>query len=468
MLVDVHEDKLHSIKKTKSERCSPKVSIGMPVYNGEKYLQQALDSLLSQEYENFELIISDNASTDKTYEICQDFMKTDKRIRLYRNEQNMGGWNFERVFSLASGKYFMWAAHDDLWESTYVSKLVELLEKNPSAVLAVSEIDLIDALGNKQGMFWSQFPTSTVGKSKCERIVYSLDIVYGHLIYGIFRSKVLSKNINFFNDEWPSPLDSFGQDVIFLLKCLGQGDLVIVNEPLFNYRMGGASTKVTYGSVNDIMKHFSVMAGEMFKCFDITGLSTDEILKVQYAILESLKQSIESPYNQMLVKKIIEEPAMHVYEKGKKILCNGDVVNALVEFDKAYHICPDIPELNYARVRCLLQLGKFKEAEEKVKEVLSKCDSDSSKIFAHYNLGSMYERRGDYEKARDRFETVLVLGKDIKSLDGKVLGNAHYHLGCICQSLGESEKAEREFEKCLRLIPDHKKAKENWECLNES
>lgn len=284
----------------------PLVSIGMPVFNEEKFISKAIDSLLRQDFEDFELIISDNASTDRTFEICIEYKNKDQRIKLHRNERNLGAANFERVAKLTSGKYFMFAGGHDLWHPTFISKLLAVLKNDPTAVLAVPAIDLIDALGNKQGMFWSQFPTSTVGKSKCERIVYSLDIVYGHLIYGIFRRKVLVKNINFFNDEWPSPLDSFGQDVIFLLKCLGQGDLVIVNEPLFNYRMGGASTKVAYGSVNDIMKHFSVMAGEMFKCFDISGLSTDEILKVQYAILKSLEKRIGTPYSQLLVEKVVE------------------------------------------------------------------------------------------------------------------------------------------------------------------
>ncbi|MEM4134638.1 MAG: glycosyltransferase, partial [Candidatus Micrarchaeia archaeon] len=80
---------------------NPLVSIGMPVYNGERFIRQALDSLLAQDYENFELIISDNASEDKTPEICLEYAARDKRIRYYRNEKNMGAaWNFKRVFDL--------------------------------------------------------------------------------------------------------------------------------------------------------------------------------------------------------------------------------------------------------------------------------------------------------------------------------------------------------------------------------
>src|SRR6266508_180906 len=99
------------------EREAPLVSIGMPVFNGQRFIRQALDSLLSMDYPNFELIISDNASTDGTAEICQDYAARDRRIRFYRNAKNEGAFgNFARVLALARGNYFMWAAHDDIWE----------------------------------------------------------------------------------------------------------------------------------------------------------------------------------------------------------------------------------------------------------------------------------------------------------------------------------------------------------------
>ena len=86
-----------------------RVSIGLPVYNGEKYLEQALISILSQTYTDFELIISDNASTDRTQAICREYAAKDPRIRYYCNEENLGAApNHNRVFELASGEYFKW------------------------------------------------------------------------------------------------------------------------------------------------------------------------------------------------------------------------------------------------------------------------------------------------------------------------------------------------------------------------
>lgn len=107
----------------------PKISIGMPVYNGEKYIRDALDSLLNQTFTNFELIISDNASSDETERICRDYLDIDPRITYYRQTENIGASaNFDFVLSKAKSSYFMWAAHDDLWEPEFLRCGLDLLE----------------------------------------------------------------------------------------------------------------------------------------------------------------------------------------------------------------------------------------------------------------------------------------------------------------------------------------------------
>ena len=106
----------------------PLVSIGLFVYNGERFIEDALHSILGQTFTDFELIISDNASTDQTGEIAHSYALRDKRIRYYRNEKNMGaGWNVRRVYELATGKYFKQAAVDDLLESDFLRQCVEIL-----------------------------------------------------------------------------------------------------------------------------------------------------------------------------------------------------------------------------------------------------------------------------------------------------------------------------------------------------
>jgi glycosyltransferase involved in cell wall biosynthesis len=132
----------------KVSRRIPKVSVGLPVYNAENYLDDSLSSLLSQSYRDFELIISDNASTDATGEICQGYAVKDRRIIYHRNDRNMGiAWNHNRVFHLSSGEFFMWASHDDLRTTDYISQCVAALEADPFKVLAFSEVENIDEEG---------------------------------------------------------------------------------------------------------------------------------------------------------------------------------------------------------------------------------------------------------------------------------------------------------------------------------
>src|SRR5215510_10355296 len=112
------------------------LSVGLAVYNGEEFLDEAIRSILAQTLTNFELIISDNASTDRTSEICQKYVRIDPRIRYHRNEANIGGANNEnQTFRMARGKYFRWAAHDDVLAPTLLARCVEVLEERPDAVL---------------------------------------------------------------------------------------------------------------------------------------------------------------------------------------------------------------------------------------------------------------------------------------------------------------------------------------------
>jgi glycosyltransferase involved in cell wall biosynthesis len=136
MSKDVSESLANSENKDELKHF-PKVSIGLPVYNGEKFIRRALDSLLAQTFSEFEIIISDNASEDTTREICLEYAKHHRKIRYYRNETNIGAaLNFNRVFELSSkGEYFKWATFDDYWDPMYLKKCVDVLERKPSVVL---------------------------------------------------------------------------------------------------------------------------------------------------------------------------------------------------------------------------------------------------------------------------------------------------------------------------------------------
>jgi glycosyltransferase involved in cell wall biosynthesis len=120
----------------------------MPAYNCERYIARSLESLLAQTYTDFELVISDNASTDATEEVCRRYEKLDSRVRYVRRTENIGGpGNFRYVFSLCSGKYHKWSTADDYWDPAYIAKCVARLDADPATVLCYSKTRLIDADG---------------------------------------------------------------------------------------------------------------------------------------------------------------------------------------------------------------------------------------------------------------------------------------------------------------------------------
>ena len=123
----------------------PLVSVGLPVYNGENFVAEAIESVLAQTLEDFELVISDNASTDATQEICEHYASQDSRVRYHRADVNRGAkWNFPRAFELATGKYFKWAAHDDVLAPTMLEKCVDVMENDPNVVLVMPQTTVID------------------------------------------------------------------------------------------------------------------------------------------------------------------------------------------------------------------------------------------------------------------------------------------------------------------------------------
>lgn len=127
---------------------TPRVSIGLPVYNGEQFLAESIASVLGQTYTDFELIISDNGSTDRTEEICRTFAAQDPRVRYYREAKNRGiSWNFTRAFELSRGELFKWHAHDDICQPTLVERSVEIFDADPAAALCYPRCAIIDEQG---------------------------------------------------------------------------------------------------------------------------------------------------------------------------------------------------------------------------------------------------------------------------------------------------------------------------------
>ena len=126
----------------------PAVSICLPVYNGENYIAAAIESMLAQTFADFELIITDNASTDRTEEICRKFADNDSRVRYHRNERNVGGARNQAIaVQLSRGRYVRLSAHDDKIAPTHLEECVAGLEERPDAVIAFTSIVEINEVG---------------------------------------------------------------------------------------------------------------------------------------------------------------------------------------------------------------------------------------------------------------------------------------------------------------------------------
>ena len=214
----------------------PKVSIGLPVYNGEPYLRGALESLLAQDYPSLEFIISDNASTDGTFDLCCEFAERDARLRLYRNDTNIGSAaNFNRVFELADGPYFTWAAHDDLMHPTYIAKCVRALEDNPGVVLCGCDINFIDETGAALDYPGEYNRLDTSEMTLRERVKSLTRMTNWYSLYGVARTSALRRT--------RLMTSALGCDVVLLMELLFQGQTKVLPERLFTYRLVLKSTE---------------------------------------------------------------------------------------------------------------------------------------------------------------------------------------------------------------------------------
>jgi glycosyltransferase involved in cell wall biosynthesis len=170
----------------------PRLSIGLPVYNGEQYLSEALDALLGQSYQDFELIISDNASTDGTAEICRRYLAQDPRIHYVRQPRNIGAaLNHNFVFRLARGELFKWASYDDLYGRDLLLRCVEALDEHPHVVLSHAWLAIIDGAGSVTQAF--DYRLATDSRRAPERFRALLCADGGDDFYGVIRADVLRR-----------------------------------------------------------------------------------------------------------------------------------------------------------------------------------------------------------------------------------------------------------------------------------
>jgi len=215
--------------KDEHMKALPRVTIGLPVYNGEAFLSQALDSMFAQTYSDFELIISDNASTDKTEEICREYAAQDRRIRYSRNSVNIGvDRNFNRTCELARGEYFRWGAADDLCAPTLLERCAEVLDRRPEVILCYPKSRYID----EHGMFVRDYEDrlhldAPEPNRRFSRYLWNVHMC--NAVFGLIRTSVLrqTKLFGVYSDS----------DIVFLGELVLHGCFFELPEILFSRRI---------------------------------------------------------------------------------------------------------------------------------------------------------------------------------------------------------------------------------------
>jgi len=214
----------------------PKISIAIPTFNRANYLRQAIDSILAQTFTDFELIISDNGSTDGTEEICREYAAKDSRIRYFREEKNRGAaWNHSRVVELARGEYFKWQCDDDFCAPEMVEKCIAELERDPHLVVVYPQFVRINADGTNVGIHSSQVQGRMAPHQRFRSLIHRRDSC--EEIYGVMRTAAVRQT------QLIGPYT--GSDNPFLAEMLLRGQFGEIPEPLFYYRLHkGQSTSI--------------------------------------------------------------------------------------------------------------------------------------------------------------------------------------------------------------------------------
>jgi glycosyltransferase involved in cell wall biosynthesis len=215
------------------------LTIGMPVFNGENTISKSIDSLLKQTFDDFKLIISDNASTDSTQKICEDYAKKDSRIRYIKQKKNIGlvpNWNF--ILNNSTTKYFMYAAADDTWDPQFVKKNLDVLESDENIVGSIGKVTFDLDFKNKQNIENHSIHRDLVlnmSGTYEDRVKSCLKLNQATAMYAIYRTASFQKCILFNDDP--------GYDLEILIMTLEFGNLNVINEFLMNRSSQGNSSK---------------------------------------------------------------------------------------------------------------------------------------------------------------------------------------------------------------------------------
>ncbi len=243
----------------------PKITIGIPVYNSEKFIKKHIESICSQTFQNFCIIISDNGSIDKTSEICEEMSKSNNRIIFLKQEKNKGAyWNFNFLINQSKTKYFVMAAPDDIWSKNFLESNIQILDESEELVGSIGECNLFNRIKNPttnkieisilKNIKQFQYVYPVNGKLD-ERIKFYLNFNMASQYYSIFRTKEM-QYANFYKNNINYGI--WQADLAIILKILKKGKLNVDEKSYFQKEV-----RVTSGSVIQYMKNMNFTTSEI-------------------------------------------------------------------------------------------------------------------------------------------------------------------------------------------------------------
>lgn len=230
----------------------------MPVYNGDKFVEESIRSVLAQTYDDFMFLIADNGSTDRSSDICQDYAAQDKRIVYWRNEQNIGAAaNYNALFRKSETPYFRWSNADDLLDPRLHELCLESLEDNPGAVLAAGTTTFIDANGVELERYDDNL--EILEDSASERLeIFFQNVGLTNVIYGLMRTDAIARTDLMGDGTIPAA------DKIMMGQLVMHGKFLKINETLFFRRMHDGSSSADRES-DDIQETFWSAGSRKFR-----------------------------------------------------------------------------------------------------------------------------------------------------------------------------------------------------------
>lgn len=356
---------------------TPKVSVGLPLYNEERRLRCTLDLLLDQTFADIEVILSDNASTDATEALCRDYVARDPRVRYLRNDVNLGSYrNFNRVFAAASGRYFVWVAAGDRWERDAVARAVEIMDRDPAVVLCYSAVKIADSEGNVQSILRDQFKVDS--DSPAERLlvlVRELDLC--NSFYGFMRRSALESTGLLRSDV-------FAADVVLLAEMALRGKFVQLDEPLFHRDRGKRYTRqerharcdhvlfpagtetVRLPYTRMIVRHLDIVqssglaAEEKGRLLHEMPLLFDQ--RFRFVLQEELNRAIGLAMQGDFGRRWDEAESAGPPKTLPTAVRTMQAAAMLRDLNEALIMYSDYPGLHMARAACLAALGRRTEA----------------------------------------------------------------------------------------------------------